>query len=268
MKECQQCGAAVEEWETTCTSCGAELLGGQSGHRRGGQAGGQHSGQPGQQGRQNQHRQPQEQQGGQPHSQQGAQSGGQQGWDEQRQQGQPSGQRQPGGGGQPRGQGSWEQEDDGTSRRSILAGGGVLAAAAAGGWFVFLRGDDETSAESQSGEEDEPTTAASPGNDFETAPEIGAGEYGPYQITEGENHYFAVELLEDDELTAHMYFTHDDGDLDISLYNPRQQRETSALSISDDETVSLVASTAGTYYVNPYGVSTASNSYRFEIVIE
>jgi len=256
MKECQQCGAAVEEWETTCTSCGAELLGGQSGHQRDGQAGGQHGGQPGQRGRQNQHRQPRGQQGGQPHSQQGAQSGGQQGWDEQRQQG------------QPRGRGNWEQEDDGMSRRSILAGGGVLAAVAAGGWFVFLRGNDEISAESQSGKEDEPTTAASPGNDFETAPEIGAGEHGPYQITEGENHYFAVELLEDDELTAHMYFTHDDGDLDISLYNPQQQRETSALSISDDETVSLVASRAGTYYVNPYGVSTASNSYRFEIVIE
>jgi hypothetical protein len=150
-----------------------------------------------------------------------------------------------------------EQSSDSTgplSRRQLLAGGGALAAAAAGGWFVFLRG-----------------TGTGPGDSFESATMLRAGEYGPYEISDGERHYFGVALREGEQLSVELSFTHVDGDLDLAVHGPDApdadggDELTSATSTTDDEQIRVTAQETGTYYVVPYGYRDNGNEYDLTV---
>lgn len=199
--------------------------------------------QPAQQGQQPQN-QPQQ---GQPPQGQYQQGQPQQG---QYQQGQP-----------PQGQyGQQPRDGGGVGRRELLAGGGVLAAAGVGGWYFFLREDGSGG------------SPESPGESYDDAPTVSEGTHGPYQITRGENHYFAVSLEEGERVTATIMFDHDEGDLDLTIANPNEMTVDWAASTSDDETVSVRASQSGTYYINPYGYESAmtdfESEYELEVTIE
>lgn len=267
MSRCPNCGSPVDDADEFCDECGMNLRGGQTeGEQPHDQSGegqsrdnqpqqggyGQQGGQP----RSGRSQGNQPQQGG--YGQQGGRSGGyqQRGGQTQSQSSQQHGQR----GRQPQGRGTAgreSQQDDGTSRRAVLAGGGVAvaAAAAAGGWFVFLRGGDSTQ------------SPDNPGTSIQNAPEISDGTHGPYELTTGENHFFAVELNEGDTLDVTMEFTHSEGDLDINLFDPEERRAASATSLDDDETVSMTATASGTHYINPYGFSGGPNSYELVVTI-
>jgi len=114
----------------------------------------------------------------------------------------------------------------------------VLAAAGAGGWYFFLCEESGGSPES-------------PGESFSDALTVSEGTHGPYQITRGENHYFAVDLEQGDRLTATIRFQHDQGDLDLSMYGPKQLRQGGSATWSDDESDTTSAGQSGTHYINP-----------------
>jgi hypothetical protein len=149
---------------------------------------------------------------------------------------------------QPRGAGP-------LSRRQLLAGGGALAVAAAGGWFVFLRG-----------------TGTGPGDSFESATMLRAGEHGPYEISEGERHYFGVALREGEQLSVELSFGHTDGDLDLAVHGPDAPDSggdelNSATSTTDNEQLRVTAQETGTYFVVPYGYGNNGNEYELTLEI-
>jgi hypothetical protein len=142
------------------------------------------------------------------------------------------------------------------SRRQLLAGGGAIAVAAAGGWFVFLRG-----------------AGTGPGDSFESATMLRAGEHGPYEITEGERHYFGVALREGEQLSVEMSFEHADGDLDLAVHGPDapdadgDDELNSATSTTDDEQIRITAQETGTHFVVPYGYRDNGNEYELTLDI-
>lgn len=184
-----------------------------------------------------------------------------------------------------------EQEDD-VDRRGLLLLFG-LGLGAAGGWFAFLRDDGDKSDDSGPGGSDsddgsmdgenetvddgsegtddgsegsENLSPETPGANFENAPEVSAGRHGPYQITDGEDHFFSVDLSEGEQLTATIEFSHSEGDLELSLFDANQNRQGRGISSDDNETLSLTAAQSGLHYINPYGFRGATNEY--ELVVE
>lgn len=179
--------------------------------------------------------------------------------------------RSNGGQQQPR-QPPRRQEDDDVDRRGVLAllGAGV---GAVGGWFFFLRddGDDsqdggESSSTDDGGSGSDQLSPDSPGANFGDAPEVSEGRHGPYQITNGGEHYFAVDLSEGDELTVTIEFAHSEGDLELRLFDTTQAQRDLQISSNDNETGSLTAQQSGLHYINPYGFMSATNDY--ELVVE
>jgi len=102
---------------------------------------------------------------------------------------------------------------------------------------------------------------------FEDATVLSAGEHGPYQISNGESHYYAVELMEGEDLTATISFEHAQGDLDLAVHGPDTSQLKVSATTTDNETVTVVATESGTYYVRPYGFDGASNEYQLTIEI-
>lgn len=241
MTQCPHCGADVGPEATECWNCNGSLTNA-----------GEEQPSP-QQDHQSQNP-PQQGQGQPPQGQQGQPPQGQyQQGQGQYQQGQPPQGQPPQGqyqGGQP------PRDDGGIGRRELLAGGGVLAAAGAGGWYFFLREDSSGSPEI-------------PGGSFSDAPSVSAGTHGPYRIENGEDHYFAVDLEQGEELTATIGFDHSNqGDLDLDIHGPDQMELTGGYSTTDDESADLIASQPGTYYINPYGYNGATNEYELQIEIQ
>jgi len=278
MKACPHCGAEVGADDEECWNCGGNLVVGRSGaERSNANSGSEHQRGRGSEG------------AGPPRRGDDSRIAGQRDWERTRQHSQPaheqatetrshqrrdpdSDRRQQGpSGGQRRGddrQGQSpdqpghrgrQQSADSTgplSRRQLLAGGGALAAAAAGGWFVFLRG-----------------SGTGPGDSFESATMLRAGQHGPYEITDGERHYFGVALREGEQLSVEMSFTHAEGDLDLAVHGPDapdpdgSDELNSATSTTDDEQIRVTAQETGTYYIVPYGYRNNGNEYELTLEI-
>jgi len=137
-------------------------------------------------------------------------------------------------------------------RRGLLVGGGLVAAAAVGGWAVFRN-----------------SVGTEPGDSFETATPVRTGEYGPFEIVDGEKHYFQVELREGEQLTAEIAFENAAGDLDLAVYRApdREGRVVDSASTSDDEQAVVTARESGTYYVVPDGYRSNGNEYELSIEV-
>jgi len=254
MDQCPNCGSSVREWKDTCDECGTSL----QGDTGGGWGSGSGS-----------ERQPRKQQqsGGQSNRSWGGQQGGGQQRDQpQRGRGESGG---PQRGRRDSGRGRGRGQDDGIDRRTLLAGGGVAAAALAGGWFVFLR--DDGAPGGTEGDDTAPATTSgsvSPGQSQSEAPTITSGRYGPFTLEEDDGeHYFAVDLDAGDRVEVLMEFSHDQGDLDISLLGPDNFNAARSTSTTDDETVSTTAETSGEHYIRSYVFFGAPNSYELDVRI-
>lgn len=83
---------------------------------------------------------------------------------------------------------------------------------------------------------------------------------------------YAIELVRGDIISADLFFTHDDGDLDMALYSPSQQAEVTeqglgvaqGLSSTDDESIIYTAVESGFYFLNVF-TSNEPNIYTLEI---
>ncbi|HMV65717.1 MAG TPA: MopE-related protein, partial [Myxococcota bacterium] len=64
--------------------------------------------------------------------------------------------------------------------------------------------------------------------------------------------WYAVTLLPNERLRAHVVFEHDDGDIDIRLYDNQWRLKTSSEGATDVESVTFAASTGGTYYLQVF----------------
>jgi hypothetical protein len=193
--------------------------------------------------------------------------------------------RSNGGQQQPR-QPPRREEDDDVDRRGVLVllGAGV---AGVGGWFFFLRDDGndsqdggdtadgggdsttdggESSTTDDGGSGSDLLSPESPGANFGNAPEVSEGRHGPYQIMNGGEHYFSVDLSEGDQLTVTIEFAHSEGDLELRLFDATQTQQDLQITSNDNETASLTAQQSGLHYINPYGFMSATNDY--ELVVE
>jgi len=112
----------------------------------------------------------------------------------------------------------------------------------------------------------------SPGDSFENATPLRSGEYGPFELSDGDRHYFRVDLQEGEQLAVTLSFAHADGDLDLRVHGPADGEEPppelgAAESTSDDESFRVTARRAGAYYVVPYGFSGEGNEYSLSVEV-
>lgn len=113
-----------------------------------------------------------------------------------------------------------------------------------------------------------------PGDEPSWSRRLSVGMHGTYLIEDGERHYFNVEVSEGAELTVTIYFTHEDGDLNLEVLDPDENQVGSSTSDSDDESVTIQArdmddyTRSEVYYVVPYGSSGVTNEYDIEIEID
>ncbi len=98
------------------------------------------------------------------------------------------------------------------------------------------------------------------------ARKVTPGTYRNLQICSGDDDYFAVDLQAGDALTMDILFSHDLGDLDVTLYDADclTTLDTSH-STSDNERVAHTAAADVTAKLRVYGYQGAENSY--EIVV-
>lgn len=113
--------------------------------------------------------------------------------------------------------------------------------------------------------EDNQNTNIEPNDDRDSAALIDEGEYQDLRITEGDDDYYAVELSQNQELTASINFDDSDGDLDMRLISPSGERIERSNSVNDDESVSLSSSDSGTYYIQVYGYEGDTTSYSLSV---
>jgi PKD repeat protein len=102
-----------------------------------------------------------------------------------------------------------------------------------------------------------------PNDDEANATDLGdGGSESDLDISTSEDEdFFAVDAEAGELVTAEATFSHYDGDLDMEIRDPSGEVATSSISITDDERVSHVADSEGTYYVVVYGYSGATNGY-------
>jgi len=105
-----------------------------------------------------------------------------------------------------------------------------------------------------------------PNDNFGTATEVSGGEYTDLTIQDGESDYFAVEMSQDQTLTAEIGFNNSQGDLDMRARGPGEtERDNSVSAFSNSESVSLTANQSDTHYVEVYGFARESAEYSLNL---
>ena len=105
-----------------------------------------------------------------------------------------------------------------------------------------------------------------PNNQLDVATDLGTSEYyytyGSIS-PEGDYDWYEFDLRQDggfsDEISV--YFDGVEGDIDIALYNANGSYLNGSAGVSDSEYINLEGYTAGTYYLQVYNYSGASNSW-------
>lgn len=77
--------------------------------------------------------------------------------------------------------------------------------------------------------------------------------------------WYSFTLAAGQHVVATTDFAHADGDVDIQLYDPSGVARAASTSVSDDESLSHIAATAGTWSVRVYGFNGAQNGYTLTV---
>ena len=107
-----------------------------------------------------------------------------------------------------------------------------------------------------------------PNETFAAAKPITVGFYTPLYVCAGENDYYSIELQQGQQLQVDLLFTDSAGDLELRLYNSDEIQVASGGTSSDNESATVRAPTAGTYYILAFGwLPTDENSYEMQVSV-
>lgn len=81
----------------------------------------------------------------------------------------------------------------------------------------------------------------------------------------GDDDWFTLPANAGEEISVTASFVHDEGDLDMTLYDPSGQPIGAASSTTDDETITETAATTGDYAVQVTGYAGAENAYALDM---
>lgn len=116
--------------------------------------------------------------------------------------------------------------------------------------------------QSQSGDRFEPN------DDFATAATPERGTYRNLSVVDGESDLYRVHLDADQPLVVTASFAHDDGDLDLQLYDGNRTLVADSTSTTDNERIEFRARASGTYYLRVWGFGGASSTYDLTLSSE
>jgi hypothetical protein len=107
-------------------------------------------------------------------------------------------------------------------------------------------------------------------NDDLAAPRLEPGRYENLAICPGNQDVYGVFLQADETLTARIFFTHFDGNLDMTMIDGGDLMTVigRSTSVTDDESLTHTATAAQEVKVVINGESGASNSYTLELRVE
>ncbi|MBN2693324.1 pre-peptidase C-terminal domain-containing protein [bacterium] len=107
-------------------------------------------------------------------------------------------------------------------------------------------------------------------DDAESNAVVSIGRYNNLSICPSDIDYYAIPLNAGDKLFAYIYFTHNQGDLDLRLYGTDGVTSlANSNSLTDNEDIQYVAPNSGIYYLRVRGntASPVANTYDLEILI-
>ncbi len=110
-----------------------------------------------------------------------------------------------------------------------------------------------------------PTCAAQdtnePNDSLATASVATSGQSVSSRICRGNLDYYGVPVLQGQTVSVSLLFTHAQGDLNMSLFDPTGAQVAAATSTANNEALTHVAAKSGIYVVEVYGKDGAANTY-------
>ena len=104
-------------------------------------------------------------------------------------------------------------------------------------------------------------------NTRQTATAVAPSNYLDLTITTGDEDWFEVDVCQGGTLSASIYFSDAEGDLELSLVSSADVSLDDSFSSTDDESVSYANASAGLYYLRVFGWQNAVNSYDLSISV-
>ncbi len=107
-------------------------------------------------------------------------------------------------------------------------------------------------------------------DDAESNAVVSIGRYNNLSICPSDIDYYAIPLNAGDKLFTYIYFTHNQGDLDLRLYGTDGVTSlANSNSLTDNEEIQYTAPNSGIYYLRVRGntASLVANTYDLEILI-
>ncbi|MEW5855245.1 MAG: PPC domain-containing protein [Myxococcota bacterium] len=100
-----------------------------------------------------------------------------------------------------------------------------------------------------------------------TASAVGPGTFTG-QVCSGDSDYFKVVLNAQDTLKVDLTFTDAEGDLDLRVLDASGAQVASSTGVTDLESITYQAPTAGTYTIRVHGFQTAENDYSLQVRVD
>ncbi|MEF8812556.1 MAG: PPC domain-containing protein [Halovenus sp.] len=147
----------------------------------------------------------------------------------------------------------------GTTARTLVVCLALAASLAVAGGGVAGAADVDWDGDTQSDEFE-------PNDDFDTATEIAPPfDRDGLQTDVEDFDIYAVQLEPGDRLDVSVTFDHNQGDVDLLLYDPNRDVVESSVSVDDNESASLQASIPGEFYVLVFGLSETATDYSLSV---
>lgn len=99
----------------------------------------------------------------------------------------------------------------------------------------------------------------------ETATSIDDGTYDGLEVSSDGSDYFEFDLAEGETLDVSVSFTHEEGDLDATVYNSDEREVAGSTSTTDNESFTYTADADETVHLRVYGYDYHSNSYSLTV---